>query len=45
MGEDGKILSAGIVVDPVVSQSAKIPLFLNARRILDRLRKWWRDFE
>jgi potassium/hydrogen antiporter len=45
MGEDGKIVRAGIVVDPGVSQSAKIPLFLNARRILDRFRKWWRDFE
>jgi hypothetical protein len=39
MGECGKIVRAGIVVDPGVSQSAKIPLFLNARRILDRFRK------
>lgn len=42
MTDDGRIASVGLVTDPGVSASAKIPLFLNAREIFDRLKKVWR---
>ncbi len=37
--EDGSIRGVGLAIEPQSSRSANIPLFLNARQILDWLRK------
>lgn len=41
IAEDGGIVSVGIATEPSISRTAKIPLFLNARQIIERLKKWW----
>jgi len=40
VAENGEIKSVGIATDPGASRSARIPLFLNARQILDQIKKW-----
>jgi potassium/hydrogen antiporter len=37
--EDGQIKGVGLAIEPQPSRSASIPLFLNSRQIIDRLRR------
>lgn len=39
--EDGGIAGVGIAIEPSTTKTAKIPLFLNARQILQYLKSWW----